>query len=140
MKTITREEYLEALAIVHKYALEEIRKDKYKVDDIIIENNRINAIHEQVRNIVVYYDLDKRTGLGKQSRRNDLVQKRQALAWWLRRNTNKSLNDIGTLIGIDNHCTVLHAIKRMDNAFDVKDKLFIEDVQPILDTLEPYKK
>lgn len=140
MKTITREEYLEALAIVHKYTLEEIRKDKYKVDDIIIENNRINAIHEQVRNIVVYYDLDKRTGLGKQSRRNDLVQKRQALAWWLRRNTNKSLNDIGTLIGIDNHCTVLHAIKRMDNAFDVKDKLFIEDVQPILDTLEPYKK
>ena len=140
MKTITREEYLEALAIVHKYTLEEIRKDKYKVDDIIIENNRINAIHEQVRNIVVYYELDKRTGLGKQSRRNDLVQKRQALAWWLRRNTNKSLNDIGTLIGIDNHCTVLHAIKRMDNAFDVKDKLFIEDVQPILDTLEPYKK
>lgn len=140
MKPITRDEYLDALAIVHKYTLEEIRKDKYKVDDIIIENNRINAIHEQVRNIVVYYDLDKRTGLGKQSRRNDLVQKRQALAWWLRRNTNKSLNDIGTLIGIDNHCTVLHAIKRMDNAFDVKDKLFIEDVQPILDTLEPYKK
>lgn len=140
MKPITRDEYLEALAIVHRYTLEEIRKDKLSVDNIVVENNRINAIHEQVRNIVVYYDLDKRTGAGKQSRRNDLVQKRQALAWWLRRNTNKSLNDIGTLIGIDNHCTVLHAIKRMDNAIQVKDKLFLEDVQPILDTLEPYKK
>lgn len=140
MKPITRDEYLEALAIVHRYTLEEIRKDKFKFDDIVVENNRINAIHEQVRNIIVYYDLDKRVGDGKQSRKNNLVQKRQALAWWLRKNTNKSLSDIGTLIGIDNHTTVLHAIRRMDNAIQVKDKLFLEDVQPILDTLEPYKK
>ncbi len=140
MKEITRDEYLEALAIVHRYTLEEIRRDKVTVDNIVIENNRINAIHDQVRNIVVYYDLDKRSGNGKQSRRNDLVQKRQALAWWLRRNTNKSLNDIGTLIGIDNHCTVLHAIKRMENAMEIKDSRFLEDVQPIIDTLEPYKR
>ena len=140
MKKITRNEYLDALAIVHRYTLEEIRRDKLIVDDIVMENNRIEAIHEQVRNIVVYYDLDKRVGDGKQSRKNSLVQKRQAIAWWLRRNTNKSLVDIGTLIGIDNHCTVLHAIKRMENAIEVNDKLFLEDVQPILDTLEPYKK
>ena len=140
MKPITKDEYLEALAIVHRYTLEEIRKDKFKMEDMVVENNRINAIHEQVRNIVVYYDLDKRSGNGKQLRKNKLVQKRQAIAWWLRRNTNKSLNDIGTLIGIDNHCTVIHGIKRMDNAIEVNDKLFLEDVQPILDTLEPYKK
>lgn len=140
MKPITRDEYLEALAIVHRYTLEEIRRDKVAVDNIVVENNRINAIHEQIKDIVAYYDLDKRAGNGKLLRKNRLVQKRQALAWWLRANTGKSLDEIGVLAGGLHHSTVIHAIERVENAFDVNDKLFLEDVQPIFDTLEPYKK
>lgn len=128
---ITKQRYIEALEIVHAYTLQEIQEIKFNDHKMVQEANRMNSIIEKVYELMTTY------GLALKTRRAEIVWKRQAIAWWLRKNTSKSLDEIGRILGLD-HATVIYSCRKVDAL--QKDNLFMMEVSPVLGELEVYNK
>lgn len=130
---ISKEEYLQATRIVYMYTLQEIKRENRKKSSIRIEIELNNMIVEKVEELIKVFDI-------KTNREIENKFRRQAIMWWLRKNTSFSLKKIGELMGGYGHATVINAIKIHNQLSDANDKLYVRLRTEVFDFLEPYKK
>lgn len=86
-----------------------------------IETTEIIRVNELISNHNLLFN----------SRKKELVFKRQIIMWYLRINTSLSLSEIGKMLGGKDHATVLHGYKVVKNYLEYKDKYFKEVVDEI---------
>jgi len=82
--------------------------------------NFIAALHM----VCLEYSVSPDT-LKSKSRLRNTVQARHTLCWLMKKNSNLSLTEIGTLCGGLDHATVLHAVRQIDNYIWIKDHVGI---------------
>ena len=80
-------------------------EDFKRIYDIIIEDHRLTEF--------------------KDGRTSDVVCIRQAIMKIARNRTNMTLKQIGEIWGKD-HSTVIHGLRRVNNAYDTNDELYLD--------------
>lgn len=69
------------------------------------------------------------------SRKREIVAMRQLCMCFSKQFTQLSLAEIGIYNGVENHATVIHAIKTVRNMVETKNEMFVPDYYRILDIL-----
>lgn len=123
---ITKEEYLKAVDICTLYEMQQKKK-------VVSEKERMEKVNELVNELIAEYDLANET------RKQVTRMRRQALMWWLSKNTGYEYHYIGGLFG-KGHSTVTNSVKRVNELFDIGDGYFHYTVSPILEKLIHYRR
>lgn len=98
-----------------------------------IENSRLESIDKTVNDLIKKHQL-----IGSQ--KLEIKTKRQAIMWWLRKNTDYNLRTIGEKVTNKDHSTVLHAIRRVNEYIDTNDELLLHYCNQIWKDLNQFKK
>lgn len=97
-----------------------------------IENSRLESIDKTVNDLITKHQL-----IGSQ--KLEIKTKRQAIMWWLRKNTDYNFRTIGEKVTNKDHSTVLHAIRRVDEYIDTNDELLLHYCSQIWEDLNQFK-
>lgn len=98
-----------------------------------IENSRLESIDQAIQTLITKHQL-----IGSQ--KLEIKTKRQAIMWWLRKNTDYNFRTIGEKVTNKDHSTVLHAIRRVDEYIDTNDELLLHYCSQIWKDLNQFKK
>lgn len=134
MRKITPEEYLEALEIVHAYTAQQLKT--FYLGDIkeMRETRRVVNVLQIAKELVKEFNLNKIT------RKSEYTIKRQYLSWWLRKNTNLSYEEIGSKFFGQDHATVIHSCRIIEEYIETKNAKFHQQIVELEIALKPYEK
>lgn len=96
----------------------------YRIMELFGNKRPLTQSFEKVKELIAQYDL------ARNCRKREIVTRRQLLCWYLRNNTKMTLSDIGQMFGQD-HATVVHAERTIENLIRFRNKEFNEMVYDI---------
>ena len=90
------------------------------------------SVEEVVKSLIDKYEL------ATKHRHREYTYKRQYLMWVMRSKTNRTTQYIGDMFNRD-HATVLHSCDNVQDLMDIKDKLFLEIIEPVRDVIDAHQ-
>lgn len=136
---ITEKQHLDAIRLKDEYLklhLEQcdIIAEFEKQNEKLADRPRLEIIKQRVAILKAMYQLDLK------SRKREILIPRQALQYWLKKNTQLTLTEIGKMTGGKDHATVLHSTRQIESFLFMKDQDMLELCRPIWDALDDVKR
>ena len=106
-----------------------IEKTKKKLKDHFEKKEKKPSVEEVIKKIAQFYKLQKEDILSS-SRKKEISQARQIIAFFLRKKLNLSLPAIGIKLGNKDHTSIGYAIKKVEEKIE-KDVNFQKEIEEI---------
>jgi len=106
-----------------------VEKASEILKDFIGSLNKSVDTAEIISSVCKYYSLTRDEVLGK-GRKKELIQPRQITIFLIRNETNKSLPEIGKIMGGKDHSTILHSERKVEQQLKVDSQLK-DDIEKI---------
>lgn len=117
------------LKTYHEIKLREIRRGNLAILDHLVLDDGITI--EKIERTVCHFTSVPRDVVYNPIRNREIVQARQLIHSFIKKNFRMSLKNIGKITGGKDHATVLHSVKTVNNLVDT-DKTFrklYEDIE-----------